>query len=965
MITLIIGTVLSALLFSVVAELLLKRQLVEITKAADGRVAAIQVALESELAVMDSVVAFHEASDDVTQQEFETFAGRSLARHRGIDLVAWVPALREDELDAFEQQARQTDFPDYQVIHRQGNGALGAAPVPYMYYPVRKIFPLPGNEPLVGLDLGSVPAFQKPLAEARSHGGMQTVIDHDLIARDGESSGLAIFRPFFRSGRALHAAEDGAPRGVPGYVVVRIELGRIVELALQRSVQAAGGLDLFVHETDADGRAGRLLYYHPSRARQSTADPLLADDELSDAPVVSTVNIGDFRLTLVFRPLARVWVAYPRELAWLTFAVAMLATLLIAGFIVSVIRRRDVAEGVAVHRSAMLADSAERFRAVVETVVDGIITIGTDGRVESFNPAAERIFGYARDEVIGRNVNMLMPEPYHAEHDRYIDNYLTTGQAKVIGTGREVTGQRKDRTTFPLELSVSEMKVGTRRMFTGIVRDISERKRIDRMKTEFISVVSHELRTPLTSIRGSLGLIAGGAVADVSPKIKALLDIATNNCERLVRLINDILDVEKIEAGKLEFDRKSVDPVALVSDAINANQMYADAFGVQFRLVEKVDGLRIFADADRITQVVTNLLSNAAKYAPRGDTVEVAISQHDDRVRVAVTDHGSGIPDEFRAEVFMKFSQADSSDTRQKGGTGLGLSICKAIVEKHQGHIAFESTPDVATTFYFDLPAQTAAVASVGDKPAARRDKATRVLVCEDDKDVATLIALMLERDGRAIDIAYSAEEAKALLAKNEYQAMTLDLMLPGQDGISLLRELRNDERTQTLPVVVISAKADEGRRELSGGAVGVVDWLSKPIDQGRLVNALRQVVKSGGKRRSRILHVEDDRDLVRVVAGLLAADADVVGAHTIAQARQLLEQSAYDLVVLDMMMPDGSGEDLLPVISACQDPPPVIVFSGHNVSGDIVQRVNHVLTKGHVSGARLIDAVRGVMRGR
>ncbi len=238
----------------------------------------------------------------------------------------------------------------------------------------------------------------------------------------------------------------------------------------------------------------------------------------------------------------------------------------------------------------------------------------------------------------------------------------------------------------------------------GVSHDITARKKIERMKNEFVSTVSHELRTPLTSIRGSLGLIAGGVVGTISPQAKALIDIAYSNSERLVRLINDILDIEKIESGKMAFDLQPQELMPLVEQALAANAGYAAHLGVHYVLAQAVPGAQVNVDTDRLIQVLTNLLSNAAKFSPLGAAVELAVTRTDAMLQVAVTDHGPGIPDEFRSRIFQKFAQADSSDTRQKGGTGLGLSICKAIVEHHGGEIGFSTTGP--TTFYFTLPDQ-------------------------------------------------------------------------------------------------------------------------------------------------------------------------------------------------------------------------------------------------------------------
>lgn len=352
-----------------------------------------------------------------------------------------------------------------------------------------------------------------------------------------------------------------------------------------------------------------------------------------------------------------------------------------------------------------LQDSEERFRAIVNTVVDGIITINDRGVILSVNPASERIFGYSTSGMVGRNVNVLMPEPHATNHGQYIDHYLDHGMANAIGMVRELEALRHNKEIFPIELAVSEVWVGGVRLFIGVIRDISERKRIERMKSEFVSTVSHELRTPLTSIRGSLGLVSAGAAGDLPEKARGLIDIAYSNSVRLITLVNDILDIQKIEAGRMDFDIRDMDLVEVVRQSITDNESFSSQYSVRIEATNLPDQARIRGDRDRLLQVVTNLLSNAVKFSPTGGTVSITVHISGTRVRLEVQDAGPGIPEEFHDRIFQKFSQADSTDRRAKGGTGLGLSIAKVIVEHHGGHIGFHSVEGQGTTFYVDIPA--------------------------------------------------------------------------------------------------------------------------------------------------------------------------------------------------------------------------------------------------------------------
>lgn len=353
-----------------------------------------------------------------------------------------------------------------------------------------------------------------------------------------------------------------------------------------------------------------------------------------------------------------------------------------------------------------LLKSEKRLNAVLENILDGIITINDQGIVASFNKAAETIFGYAAQEVIGKNIKMLMPEPYHSEHDNYLSNYTRTGHKKIIGTGRNVSGKRKDGSVFPMELGVSEMLLGDQRVFTGIVRDITERIQLEQLKEEFVSIVSHELRTPLTAISGALGLISGGTFGQIQAQAQQMIDIAHRNSQRLTFLINDLLDMEKLVAGKMTFDKKQQLLMPIIEQAMESNQTYGANRRVSIKLMISAPKAEVNVDSQRLLQVLSNLLSNAIKYSPDDVAVEIAAEVKDKIVRVTVSDHGQGIPTEFHSRIFKKFAQADSSDTRQKGGTGLGLAISRELIERMGGSIGFDSIPGQGAQFYFDLPLQ-------------------------------------------------------------------------------------------------------------------------------------------------------------------------------------------------------------------------------------------------------------------
>ena len=557
------------------------------------------------------------------------------------------------------------------------------------------------------------------------------------------------------------------------------------------------------------------------------------------------------------------------------------------------------------------------------------------------------------DELKGMTVLELNPHLTREIFEQRISP-LKLGKRDVVIY--EAENQRKDKSLYPIEMHLHLSAKESPPVFVAIIQDITERQKIECMKNEFISTVSHELRTPLTSIRGSLGLVVGGVTGELPPQAKMLVDIAHKNSERLILLVNDILDMEKIEAGKMDVQCKPVELLPLLHQALEANCAYGRQFNVSYELENELPGIMVNVDANRLMQVLANLLSNAAKFTFAGDKVTVAVMISGNRVRLSVNDHGSGVSEQFRNQIFQKFAQDDSSDTRKKGGTGLGLAITRAIVEKMGGNIGFTSEPNVQTTFFVEFPIAEKIAESTSNKI---EEKTKRILICEDDRLIAALLHFMLEQDGFVADIAYDTAEAKHMLDQSNYAAMTLDLSLPDQDGIDFIRQLRMEEKTATLPIVVVSASAIEGCLELNSEAYSVIDWITKPIDKEQMVLAIRRAVGRFSGICPRVLHVEDDYDIFKVMRGLIGDIAELDHASTLADARQLLDQCRYDLVILDLTLPDGSGQELLPILNGATPPIPVMVFSAHEIEREKVRNVASVMVKSRTSDAQLLVTLK------
>ncbi len=593
--------------------------------------------------------------------------------------------------------------------------------------------------------------------------------------------------------------------------------------------------------------------------------------------------------------------------------------------------------------------TAARQSAIFDSAIDGIVTLNPSGTIETVNAAAASMFGYEPAELDRRDVSLLIDIAPDGDGE-FLKRLGASQGALEGGLLRQMEARRKDGDTFPVDVALGAMNLPTGIHIVAIVRDISERRRMEQLKDEFVSTVSHELRTPLTSIAGSLGLLSGGVAGVLPEKAARLIQIAQANSQRLVRLINDILDIEKIESGKLRLDMVPLDLREIAQRSVEGVNGYAGDLGVALTLSEG-EPVSIRGDSDRLIQVVTNLLSNALKFSPRGGDVRVTVDPEKRLARLSVVDEGPGIPDAFRARIFSKFAQADGSDTRAKGGTGLGLAIAREIAERHGGRLWFESAEGHGTTFHLDLPLAEEARGSV-------ETSGPRLLIVEDDADAAEILREMLECDGYAADVAGTGREALSAARTGVYSALLVDLQLPDADGIGLIRALRARPETRDLPVVVVSA--DTARGKARGRSLEVVDWLEKPFDQDRLRSAVAALYQRTSDRKPRILHVDDDRDILEVTASALGSSVDVTVAESLAAARLVLAGMKPDLVILDLGLPDGSGLELLGDLGDEQGRTiPVIVYSAQEMDGALADRVEAVLTKSRTSLAGLARTVR------
>lgn len=339
---------------------------------------------------------------------------------------------------------------------------------------------------------------------------------------------------------------------------------------------------------------------------------------------------------------------------------------------------------------------------IMATIPDGIIII-KDCIIKECNISFCNIFGYNSYEVLGNSLHKFLINDDLNQCNREFMG-LNCFIKKNLKSKVEIVGKNKYGDDFPIEAIVIEILVKHEVHYMIVVKDLRMQKEAEKIKNEFVSTVSHELRTPLTSLSGALELILSGKIGEVSDKIKNLLNMAYNNCSRLANLINDILDIEKIKAGKMDFCFNEYEVMPLVKSAVQLNEEYAKLYNVRFEIVNEINNVFVNVDKDRFIQVLTNLLSNAAKFSFPNENIRLKLDMQNDSISILVTNKGYGISEEHYSKIFKPFSQVDSSDKRSKGGTGLGLNISKSIIENMNGKIDFNSILNGETTFYIELP---------------------------------------------------------------------------------------------------------------------------------------------------------------------------------------------------------------------------------------------------------------------
>ena len=590
-----------------------------------------------------------------------------------------------------------------------------------------------------------------------------------------------------------------------------------------------------------------------------------------------------------------------------------------------------------------------RLQAIFDAVVDAIVTIDKDGHIQQWSSGAQRIFGYAPEEVVGENLTILMPEPHRSRHAGYVGSFLTTRDAKIIGIGRELTAIRKDGSEFPIELTVSEVHNGDEAFFTGILRDITERKRAETelvnareraeaanlAKSQFLATMSHEIRTPLNGVLGMASLLSS---TTLNERQRRLVDNVSRSGQALLGIINDILDFAKIESGKFEFSSVPFEPRETIAEMAELFTERCAKKGLEFiyYVAEDVPSRLLVGDPTRLRQILVNLVGNSVKFTERGEIlVEVSLARNEADAVVlnfAVEDTGIGIPPEQRAGVFESFHQVDGSLTRARGGSGLGLAITRQLVELMGGEISVESEPGRGSRFSFSVQFKPVlAVERRGSRGPRHLARPLRVLLADANAVSAHVMSLYLASWQIDAAIALCLDDAKSLWreaveAGQPFDAVILDIKGLEAEALDFAAEVRARDATRRSEIILLTG-LDSYMADGSFESLGAFALLPKPARPSELFSALVAISHGGrdakldryAKRRvlhaglpnfgARILIAEDNPVNQDVAAGML----ELMGCRTVSApngraAFRLFAQEKFDLILMDCEMPVMDG---------------------------------------------------------
>jgi PAS domain S-box-containing protein len=592
----------------------------------------------------------------------------------------------------------------------------------------------------------------------------------------------------------------------------------------------------------------------------------------------------------------------------------------------------------------------EKFRGLLESAPDALVIAGKEGRIELINVQTEALFGYRREELLGQPIEVLVPDRFRARHPGHRDGYFGSPKPRPMGAGLDLAALRKDGTEFAAEISLSPIPTPAGTLVTAAIRDVSVRKRLEqeqyrrineanRLKSEFLANMSHELRTPLNAIIGFASLIREEKVGSLSADQKEYLGDILASSRHLLHLINDILDLAKIEAGKMEFRSEPVELATTIREVTDTLRGLANEKRIRIITELSTAVSIVYLDPAKLKQVLYNYLSNAIKFTPASGMVTVRTQpQANDTFRLEVEDTGIGIAAKDMVRLFVEFQQLDGSATKKYEGTGLGLSLTKRIVEAQGGTVSVQSEPGKGSIFAAVLPRMVPSPQeSPSPLPVPPNTGSMTILVIEDDRADREWLIRTLSNAGYRVEPATSGAEAVKLCSQKRFAAITLDLLLPDASGWDVLREIRSTPLNQKVPAIAVTVSRDQGL----SSAFLLHDYLVKPVQEGVLLQSLEQAGVHCGN--GAVLVVDDDTASLKLIsANLNQLGYRPVCMQSAEQALELVRKDPPAVIVLELLSARMNSFQFLDELrkTPAGERIPVIVWTAKALSEDERRRL-------------------------
>ena len=879
------------------------------------------------LQALRSIDSLFAASREVERSEFESFASMELHRHPALSSLVWAPRVPAEEA---RNEGRR-------ILERSRGGELVPVARRDVYFPVTYLVPEAGAAGLLGWDLASDPAARSAIETARATGREQSLPGVWHRATRPE---YHVIHPIYERRTA------GEPkRPLRGVIAGSYRLREVLAIAVEK-LRPEGAAVVLRRGDDPEevgytpGEGTFVAQARGGEARSSR-----------DLFWESVLLVAGAPITVTCTPTPRFLRTSTGWRSWALSGGVVVATIALALAVGRSLRRgaeverlvasrtlelsREVSERRAVEdalreQEAELRESRERLERLIETIADGIVIVERGGMITFANATAERVLGLSRERIRERSYDDPAWKITSVDGGELPAEKLPVALAMNGGEpvyDVELAVERPGGERVVLSVNAAPLKDADGGVTGAVatVTDITRRKDLERLKEDFVSTVSHELRTPLSSLRGFAELMLNREYPPA--RQREFLTVIHNESVRLTNLINDFLDIQRLESGRQAYAFKAVDIASLVREVVAVHGSVDAAERVRLELPEDLP--RVRADDERVRQVLSNLVSNALKFSPQGSAITISGAADDTLVSIRITDEGMGIPEEAIPKLFEKFFRVETGDARRIGGTGLGLSIVKEIVEAHSGKVSVESELGKGSTFSFTLP-----VAGISGSPRVSTppSEGSDVLLVEDDDAFAELLSERFAIDGVTVRRTRSAEEALRLLESRPPRLVILDIHLEGPtDGWELLMKAKSLRRLREIPILLISAS---DRINARGLALAGADYLLKPLSCEWLLKAARsRLTDLEGKY---VLVVDDDPELRRQCVEWLRSEGDVEVGEA-ACGREALASMASrvpDLLLLDLLMPDGDGFEVIRSLRADRRTLnlPVLVITGKDL---------------------------------